>query len=89
MDRALRIVNTADCLFTVLLHLTVGHVEANPVMGGLIAISWPLFVVVKLVGVALLSHVLAELKQRLILAVLTVLVTIAAAANAVLLIVSQ
>ena len=84
MGFALRLANTADCLFTVLLHLAVGNVEANPIMGGLLAFGWPVFVLAKLVGVAALSAVLENARQRLILGILTVALTGAAAANAAL-----
>lgn len=81
---ALRLANTADCLFTVLLHLSAAGLEANPAMAGLISFSWPLFAVVKLFGVAALSLVLVDRKQRVVLGVLTVALTGAAAANAAL-----
>ena len=78
---SLRIANTLDCLFTVLLYLSVGDVEGNPLMGWLLGVSVPLFVVVKLVGVAALSMFIGPRVST----VLTVLFVIAASANAALL----
>lgn len=82
MGFALRIANAVDCLFTVLLYLRVGNVELNPLLGPLLAFSWPLFVVVKLVGVAALSYALRN--HRRVTLALTVLFVIAAASNAAL-----
>jgi hypothetical protein len=86
MARALRVANTLDCLFTVLLFLKAGNLEGNPLMGWLLEANIVAFIFVKLIGVAVFSEVLERRQQRWALRAFTVIFTIAAAANAALLV---
>lgn len=79
---SLRVMNTFDAFLTIYTVTILGAEEANPAIGWLLRFSPILFVVLKIVGVAVSSEFLARRNQWHVLFILNVFYVIALAAHA-------